>query len=507
MSSRTAAFRAILLLAVACAGLAIACLLLWLRVAADDERSLSERALQDPELRRAAVAELVASGSGLWDTFPDPDVGLLLQPELKERPFFGTRVSTNSFGLRERPFALKKPAGVVRVVLLGDSFVMGQSVEADQRFGALLERSLVERAAREHGPIEVLHFGVDTWNTVAQTTFVLRQLSLLRPDLVVQLVVRNDLEDSAGARGFGAMADESPAHPERGAGVFRAQHPIAAFGTRQPSWLAHGLDWESRSRFERAAASIGRLARALRDLGGRYLLLDYYTGLLPVSRHFLTRELDPAQVAYLPTALIQDERYRISKEDAHWNAAGHELVSKLVHALVQQRGLLPRLGLPAWDEADALAADWLARGEREAAREPDLERIPPRRAIGPSIDFSRLDDDAAAQVHGGIFGGAVVAPYASMILRAEGRRALAIRGSALERRELEGARVEVFVDEAAAGEITLREGAPFEAGFTLPEAVAKRTFVSVRLVSSDYAYDSGNLRLHVVCRLRSVELR
>jgi hypothetical protein len=506
MDSRAAAHRAILVLALLCAGLAGACLLLWRRAGGPDERPLAERALEDPELRRAAIAELVARGSGVWDTFPDPDVGVLLQPDLQDRPFFGTRLSSNSRGLRERSYALPKPAGTVRVVLLGDSFVMGQSVEVEQRLGARLERHLLERAGREHGPVEVLHLGINTWNVQSEAAFVRRQVSLLLPDLLVHLVVRNDLEDSAGARGFGEMSNVSPAHPERGEMIFQAHFPALALGARQPNWLHHGFDWESRSRFEAAGAAIGRLARDVEALGGRYLLLDYYTGLLPVSRRHLARELSPRQVAFLPTALIQDERYRISAQDAHWNAAGHELVAELLYALVVERALLPQLAPSAWPEASALAADWLARGEKEAAAEPDADRLPGRRTIEPAVDFSRLDDERAAQVNGGVIGGAFVAPYASVILRAQGRRRLTLSGVALDRRELEGVRLDVLADEAKVGEVELRSGRGFEATFEVPAEIARRTFVSARFSSSDFAYDAGNARLHVAWRIRRVAL-
>jgi hypothetical protein len=509
-SSRATAFRVIVVLGVLCAGLAVACVLLARRVlgeAREGAGPLSQQAIDDPALREQALEELVKQGSGVWDTFPDPEVGVILQPKLVDRPFYGAQMSTNSRGLREREYALPKPPGTIRVVLLGDSFIMGQSIEADERFGVALERWLAEKAGREHGPIEVLNFGVSTWNIAAETAFVMHQLTPLAPDLVIHVVVRNDLEDGAGARGFGEMANWNPGHPERGAAVFQAHHPIGAFGTRQTNWLHHGLDWESRSRFEAAAADITRLAKAVAEGGGRYLMLDYYTGLLPVSRKFLTGGLDPQQVAYLPTALIQDVVLRVSEKDPHWNAAGNQLVAKLVYALIQQRGLLPQLALPDWKEASDLAADWLGRGEKEAAAEPQLDRVPGRRTIEPSVDFAKLDDDRAAQVHGGIFAGGAVTPYASIILRCDGRKLLQVAGDLLDRRELDGAHVDVFVDEARVGELPLQRGQKIDATFDVPDEIAKRKFVSARFVASDYAYDEKDLRIHVVFMLRSVGLR
>jgi hypothetical protein len=347
---------------------------------------------------------------------------------------------------------------------------------------------------------------MNTWNIVAEATFLRRQLSLLRPNLVIQIVVRNDLEDNAGTRGFGEMSNSNPLHPERGDGIFQTRHPSAAFGTRQQNWIANGLDWESRSRFEEAGAFIADLARDVSAQGGRYLLVDYYTGLLPASRRFLASRLEAGQVVFLPTDLIQDERFRVAADDAHWNRAGHELVAKVLWATIRERGLLPQLGLSEWPEAAREAADWLGRGQEEAGRNPDPDKLPGRRTIASAIDFERLDDDTAAQVHGGIFGGNFVAPYAAVILRGEGRRRLRLRGVHLDRRELEGARIDVFVEEAKVGTLEARGGASIDSSFDVPEDIAARTFVSVRFQSDDWVYGGPDLRLHLAFQIRSVAL-
>jgi hypothetical protein len=81
-------------------------------------------------------------------------------------------------------------------------------------------------------------------------------------------------------------------------------------------------------------------------------------------------------------------------------------VAQLLYALIRERALLPGLALAPWPEADALAADWWRRGEREAAARPtscSCRRAARSRPRSPS---ARLDDDAKAQVHGGIFLGA-----------------------------------------------------------------------------------------------------
>jgi len=496
------AYRALLLLGVVCVGLAGACVILWNRGA--EASPVTE--LDDPRVREAAIAKLVAAGAGGWDTFPDPEVGRVLQPDLRDRNMSGVGLASDELGLREGPVARPKPAGTTRVVLLGDSFVMGEGVEAGDRLGVFLAKDLRERAGAAAGPIECLHFGLDSWNIVAEAAFLRRQLSLVQPDLVVHVIIRNDLEDNPGARGFGGMSSFDPLHAERGDGLFQVRFPTLAFRTREYNWIAHGLDQESRARFEDAGRRVADLARRVEARGGRYLLVDNYSGLLPASRRFIASKLPPGQVCYLPTAPQRDDRWRISKDNAHWNRAGHELVASILYSVIRARRLLPALTLAEWPQADATAKDWLEQGEAEAGAEPRLDRLPPRRSIRSAIDFHDLDDDAAAQVTGGVLAGGRVGPYAALILKGGSARKLAIDGAALLRPEIDGATVAVFVEEAQVGSFTLKAGAPIALRFDVPADLGARPFLAVRFRSDDYAYSEENPRQFVVFRLDRIAL-
>ncbi|MEO1086975.1 MAG: hypothetical protein AAFY88_22295, partial [Acidobacteriota bacterium] len=159
----------------------------------------------DEDTRRQVVLQMAASNAGLFDAHPDPDVGRLLTAERGDFEHLGVRVDTNRFGLRERDYAVPKPAGTTRVVLLGDSMVYGLRAAADDRMGVVLERELTgRRAGGGGGDVEVLHLGVPSWNARNQAAFLRRQLSLIEPDLVLHILVPNDIEDDFGVRGFGA---------------------------------------------------------------------------------------------------------------------------------------------------------------------------------------------------------------------------------------------------------------------------------------------------------------
>ena len=130
--------------------------------------------------RQALIERLVAQSIGLYDSHPDPDVGRVLLPGLRNATFAGQPVSSNALGLREVQVQLPKPAGVVRVVLLGDSFVFGYGAAARDRLGVHLARFLRERCAglgEGERQVEVLHVGVVSWGLVAEAEFLRRYLT------------------------------------------------------------------------------------------------------------------------------------------------------------------------------------------------------------------------------------------------------------------------------------------------------------------------------------------
>lgn len=508
MNPRALAYRVILALLLVIAALSAACVVLWKRQwtgggAASESAPL--RALDDPEVRRAAIAELVARGGGGWDTFADPEVGRLLQPEA-EGKIGEIAVVSNKYGLRERPFALPKAAGTKRVVLLGDSFVFGEGVPAGDRLGVFLERFLLERWPAPRPPIECLHLGIDAWNTRAEATFVRRQLALLQPDAVIQILVRNDLEDNVGARGFGSMADVNPLHPERGDGIFQVRFPQRAFDLLQPNWIQHGLDWESRQRFTTAGDAIAALAAAVEQQGGRYLLFAHYSGLLPAARRFLGSRVRNDQWFELPTEFIRDARWRLGPDDAHWNRAGHERIAQLLYALVVERGLLSGAPLPAWPEAAALAKEYGDAGRAEGDGDFRADRTPGKRRIDASLDFRALDHESGAQVHGGVVAGGEAGPYVSLLLACGGKERVVAQGIGLARPELGPLAVRCFVEEAEVGTVTIAPGQPWNLSLALPAAVADRPFVTVRFESRDWVYSGPDLRRHACFVLQRVAL-
>ena len=131
---------------------------------------------------------------------PDPDISVTYIPGKHGWNVIGRHrqwIEINSFGYRDREWTVAKPRGTRRVALLGDSYVAGLEVPAQQRLSALLEERL-NRDCNDGQHYEVLNFGVTGYGT-AQELETLRHRALqFRPDLVLLFFYTgNDLFDNS----------------------------------------------------------------------------------------------------------------------------------------------------------------------------------------------------------------------------------------------------------------------------------------------------------------------
>lgn len=98
-----------------------------------------------------------------------------------------TRVTISSQGLRDREYAIPKPAGTKRLLCVGDSFTFGWGVEEPECWCARLETHL--------GPgWEVVNLGVPGYSPEQQARFLELRGLQFEPDLVVTLFNMTDFE-------------------------------------------------------------------------------------------------------------------------------------------------------------------------------------------------------------------------------------------------------------------------------------------------------------------------
>ena len=94
----------------------------------------------------------------------------------------------NSDGIRDHDYSLAKPAGIKRVLVLGDDVVSGYGIAAEETLPRQLEAALKAKAQ----PVEVLNFGVSGYGTQQEVEFFQIKGIKYQPDVVVLIYVLND---------------------------------------------------------------------------------------------------------------------------------------------------------------------------------------------------------------------------------------------------------------------------------------------------------------------------
>ena len=122
----------------------------------------------------------------------DDVVGWRLAPNTHRRydketqPYF---IATNSKGLRDVEHTYDKPAGVYRIVVIGDSFVFGAGgVEPARRFTDILQASTKNT--------EVINMGVPAYGTDQEYQYLAMEGMRYHPDLVILCAFYNDFSES-----------------------------------------------------------------------------------------------------------------------------------------------------------------------------------------------------------------------------------------------------------------------------------------------------------------------
>lgn len=106
------------------------------------------------------------------------------------------KMVTNSKGFRNtREFGIPKPAGVFRVLTIGDSHTQGYEVRQEFTYSAALERMLNRHGVRA----EVINAGVSGFSTAEALVFLENEGIRYAPNVVVLGFFANDFEDNLKA--------------------------------------------------------------------------------------------------------------------------------------------------------------------------------------------------------------------------------------------------------------------------------------------------------------------
>ena len=116
-----------------------------------------------------------------------PTRGWTLKPGLRDLPFRGRMVNSNTKGVRgSREIAYEKPPGVTRIVVLGDSFTFGEEVGDDETYAHSLETLLPNT--------EVLNLGIHGYGHDQMLLYLKEEGVKYHPDIVLLGFMPDDME-------------------------------------------------------------------------------------------------------------------------------------------------------------------------------------------------------------------------------------------------------------------------------------------------------------------------
>jgi lysophospholipase L1-like esterase len=98
-------------------------------------------------------------------------------------------------GLRGPEILIEKPENTKRLMILGDSIVLGWGVEFEYTFPQLLQNLYKSDSSN----IEVISVGVSSWNTRTEYEYLKSEAIKLEPDDIILIVVGNDADPKRGS--------------------------------------------------------------------------------------------------------------------------------------------------------------------------------------------------------------------------------------------------------------------------------------------------------------------
>ena len=351
------------------------------------------------EAREEYRALLIQQAPGVWDGVPEPLVGRLLQPNNEFTLKMAEMVSNNA-GLRSQRAFKPKKAGIYRIVIMGDSIVMGEAGKEEDRYGDQIEEFLNERDIRIDGKeVEVYSIGLSSWTAITEATYLTSRLSAYEPDLVLVLMVPNDIDSVRGATGTGAnnvrfSSDER----QYGSGFIFHRWPRIGFGIDVFTPLFYNFGPESIRLWERTFRAWKRLETLIEQSNGK--MVFSVLGNKPAF-------VEMCKIYYLKSGMespfvVSNYFDKILPHNAHPSREGHGILA--AHFL----HVLKALGWLSIEASDRPSLDSRLDTNTTQTYDGELLKRLETKAINrlyEDIDFGKLTKRHLYGFEGGIFKG------------------------------------------------------------------------------------------------------
>jgi hypothetical protein len=265
------------------------------------------------------------------DRIPDDDLVYRHRSDFSAT-YDGIEYAFNEIGLRDAAIGPKLP-NELRILVLGDSVTLGWGVAEEDTYCRRLESAL---ATRLRQPVRVINSGVGGYNTDQELAFFRRHAKRLKPDLVLLLYVRNDVEVNVRPKRPAGGENTSPPHIMRDllgeSWVYRIAHHFKTYGRSETGMIV--LDRESEG-WKASMRSVATLANDCARLGVPFVTFLWRYGPDPVTdalredlsamaaeRSFLIADTGPWYEGYDPRSLC------LSVVDSHPKPEGHAILAR-----------------------------------------------------------------------------------------------------------------------------------------------------------------------------------
>lgn len=260
--------------------------------------------------------------------------------------FKGVRFSTNSEGLRDHEYSLRKPDDTFRVAVLGSSWTMGSGVQQEEIWHSVIESQLnIDNGATRY---EFINFAVDQYGLGEIIATLEHKVPAYQPDLVIIAITHYTptvlwLDSSA------VYVEQPRRNPFFNFYTLRVIDMRLQLGlysdsdTNRESFKGHTT---VRQQLERAVERIETFSNQI-SIPVAVVKLAYMRGwaaksdtdmsVFDTDHEFVYFDIQDAIISHG----YKGKQLRISTWDSHPNAIAHQLIAEEVLVGLRKNNLLP----------------------------------------------------------------------------------------------------------------------------------------------------------------------
>lgn len=282
--------------------------------------------------------------SGLIELSDDPEIYYQLKPNL-DTYYKGIELTTNSYGLADKEYALEKPPGTFRVAVVGSSWSMASGAPPEASYHALLEQRFSDDP--DLPAVEFINFSVEYYSLHEITAIIKKRVPAWDPDLILVPITFT----TAFIAVDGATADrELPPtiYPFFASFTLRELNRLGVpwplpVNPHRETYPKEGMD-EMRAQLRRSMLEINDVADSI---GARTMIV--WLGFDTLQRKLLTSieavtEENKIILARgdipLQGSALEQKRFHVSRFDRHPNSIAHLKIADVVESAFIENELL-----------------------------------------------------------------------------------------------------------------------------------------------------------------------